>query len=447
MLMGKQSELNAAEFPTFLYDQGDRIGLLKRILKALGSPDQKFKIIHICGTNGKGSTAMMITAILKQMGHRVGLFTSPYIGEIYNGIQIDFKNIPSRIFEEKISVIKKLLRTAAFANVKVSEFEAQFLISMLYFAEQRVDYVVLECGLGGELDATNAVATTMYSIFTKISLDHVDILGNNITEIATTKSKIIRHHNVTITAQNQSLEALKVLENEAVSKQAVFLNADRVTITTSQQSKRSKQVHYRALLGHSEQSGTFRFGLAGTYQLENLATVLTWFFDFVKRTSFQQRLDDILAHSLAELVVPGRFETVQQKPKIILDGGHNPDGISAFVETVQKLYPNAPKLIVNGFLKDKSYEIAVQKLLTLKNSSFIITQPENQQRELSPVKLADVYQKYTNRQFPEFTSPVKAIKQAIMTASPTTVILVVGSFYLLNPIRTYLLSRSEYNGN
>ncbi|MBT8974894.1 bifunctional folylpolyglutamate synthase/dihydrofolate synthase, partial [Lactobacillus delbrueckii subsp. bulgaricus] len=136
--MGKQSELNAAEFPTFLYDQGDRIGLLKRILKALGSPDQKFKIIHICGTNGKGSTAMMITAILKQMGHRVGLFTSPYIGEIYNGIQIDFKNIPSRIFEEKISVIKKLLRTAAFANVKVSEFEAQFLISMLYFAEQRV---------------------------------------------------------------------------------------------------------------------------------------------------------------------------------------------------------------------------------------------------------------------------------------------------------------------
>ena len=174
---------------------------------------------------------------------------------------------------------------------------------------------------------------------------------------------------------------------------------------------------------------------------------MTWFFDFVKRTSFQQRLDDILAHSLAELVVPGRFETVQQKPKIILDGGHNPDGISAFVETVQKLYPNAPKLIVNGFLKDKSYEIAVQKLLTLKNSSFIITQPENQQRELSPVKLADVYQKYTNRQFPEFTSPVKAIKQAIMTASPTTVILVVGSFYLLNPIRTYLLSRSEHNGN
>ncbi len=140
-------------------------------------------------------------------------------------------------------------------------------------------------------------------------------MGNNITEIATTKSKIIRHHNVTITAQNQSLEALKVLENEAVSKQAVFLNADRVTITTSQQSKRSKQVHYRALLEHSEQSGTFRFGLAGTYQLENLATVLTWFFDFVKRTSFQQRLDDILAHSLAELVVPGRFETVQQKQK------------------------------------------------------------------------------------------------------------------------------------
>lgn len=110
--MGKQFELNAAEFPTFLYDQGDRIGLLKRILKALGSPDQKFKIIHICGTNGKGSTAMMITAILKQMGHRVGLFTSPYIGEIYNGIQIDFKNIPSRIFEEKISVIEKLLNSS-----------------------------------------------------------------------------------------------------------------------------------------------------------------------------------------------------------------------------------------------------------------------------------------------------------------------------------------------
>lgn len=443
--MANQSELNHETFPAFLYDQGDRIGLLKKILQSLGNPDKRFNIIHICGTNGKGSTSLMIAALLRKMNYHVGLFTSPYIGNIYNGIQVDFKNISKQHFNQKISLIEKVLQNPKFNGVKVSAFEAQFLISMLYFADLHVDYVVLECGLGGELDATNAVFNTMYSIFTKISLDHVGILGNNITEIATTKSKIIRQNNVTISAQHQPGEAFRVLEKEAHSKNATFLTANQTVISMILQTPKLTRVHYVNSQNNEHQSGTFNFGLVATYQLENLATVITWLIDFLNRKKLVYNLNQLLEDTLLNIVVPGRFEKISQQPVIILDGGHNPDGIQAFVKTVNTLYPDSEKLIINGFLKDKSYESSVKELISLKNASFIITEPDNKQRELPPQQLSDVYVKLTKQTYQSFDSPTDAIQYAVSHATTNTIIFVIGSFYLLNPIRTYLLSRSDHH--
>lgn len=443
--MAKQSNLTTpTSLPDFMYNVGDRIDLLKRVLKVLDNPDKQFKIIHICGTNGKGSTATMIAAILRQLNYRVGTFTSPFIGTLYNGIQRNFSDISKAQFDSEMAKIQHVMVRPEFNHDMLSEFEAQFVVAMLFFADHPVDYVVLECGLGGELDATNAVSNTMYSVFTEIGLDHLGILGNTVAEIATTKSKIIRQGNTTITAPHQRPEAFQILKSQAAAKQATFLSADQIHLTSTQVEGLQRIVSFQSAIVNQIQ-GKFMFGLPGTYQLENLATVLTWLNDFSSKTSVPTKhFDQILTAALGHLVIPGRFEQISTMPTIFLDGGHNPDGVAAFVSSVDELYGDRPKIIINGFLKDKEYQPAVKSLLTLKNASFIVTEPQNQKRELDAVKLSHVYRKLTNETIETFESSIDALKEAIHRAhglhdKPT--IFVVGSFYLLNPIRSYILAK------
>lgn len=443
--MAKQSNLaKQASLPDFMYDVGDRIGLLKRVLKTLGNPDKRFKIIHICGTNGKGSTATMIAAILHQLNYQVGAFTSPFIGTMYNGIQRNFADISKSEFNDEMRQIRQVMARSAFRNETLSEFEAQFIVAMLFFADHPVDYVVLECGLGGELDATNAVSDTMYSVFTEIGLDHLGILGDTVTEIATTKSKIIRPGNTTITAPHQRSEVFQILKSQAKTKQATFISADTVQLTATQGVDLKRVINFQSTIKGRIQ-GQFMFGLPGTYQLQNLQTVLTWLNDFVAEVKIPcQHLDETLTAALSELVVPGRFERISTRPTIFLDGGHNPDGVKAFVTSVNELYRSRPKIIINGFLKDKEYQSAVKSLLTLKNASFIVTEPQNQKRELDALKLSQVYQQLTDKPVQTFESPIDALKEAIYRThefNDEPITFVIGSFYLLNPIRSYILTK------
>ncbi len=427
------------KFADFLYNQGDRILLLKKILLAFNSPDKKFKIIHICGTNGKGSTSYMIASILQQMGFKTGLFTSPAIGTDTNSIQVNFNEIKNQIFKNYLDKIEAQMKTKEFINDQLSQFEALFLAAMLYFSDQKVDFVVLECGLGGELDATNAVFNTMYSIFTEVGMDHIGILGNNIYEIATTKSKIIRKNNTTIISKNEPKQAFQVIKKEALLKNSAFLSAQEVLINKSLINGNSA-IEYK--INGKNISGTFGFGLRGQYQLSNLATVLRWFFNFIRNYRVNQP-DKILNAALENLKVPGRFETVSQNPTIILDGGHNPDGIRAFFDSVNEIYENTPKIIVNGFLKDKDYQQAVDTLVQLKNTRFIVTEPQNPVRELHANSLANVYKRKINKDIPYFDDPTQAVLFAINLANKDKarpVIFVVGSFYLVNPVRKYLVS-------
>ncbi len=253
-----------AEFTGFLYDQGDRIALLKAVLDELSNPDTDFSIIHVCGTNGKGSTSAMIASVLKQLHYRVGMFTSPFIGNVTNGIQINGQNISSSDRQAALETIEKIMQLDRFKGQKLSEFEAEFVASMIYFSRQKVDYVVLECGLGGELDATNAVSTTMYSIFTKIGLDHIGILGDTIQEIATTKSKIIQPNNVTIVAPNQRPAAFDVISKEAQSKSAHLISAQETKVAESDVTPQSQLIQFQ----RGKISGKFQFSLQGTYQIE-----------------------------------------------------------------------------------------------------------------------------------------------------------------------------------
>lgn len=419
-----------SKFAEFLYDEGDRISLLKRVLAALDHPDMKFKIIHVCGTNGKGSTAIMIANILKELGIAAGLFTSPAIGDVTDTIRVNMTRISIGEYQTKVAHLEQLMSTTEFNDDQLSKFEADFIISMMVFAEAKVDYVVLECGLGGELDATNAVTTTMYSIFTKISLDHLGILGDSLAEIATTKSKIIRPQNTTIMAPNQQMITKKVIQGEAKIKQADLIDADQHQTTVSNGK-------------FSFLNQEFEFGLKASYEQENLNTVLCWLSNFKNRlTISEEKIATAVSSALGNnLSIPGRFELVTKNPAIILDAAHNPDGVGAFVKTVADNYSDQPKIIINGFLKDKDFKTAVSELLKLKNTRFIITNPRNESRELNSKRLDEVFYRETGITYPNFSDPIKALDFAIKQATseiPDAVIFVVGSFYLINPIRESL---------
>lgn len=429
------------EFTGFLYDQGNRIQLLKEVLSELGHPDSNFSIIHVCGTNGKGSTAMMIGSILQKLQFRVGLFTSPFIGDVTNGIQINERNIASVTRQALLSRLEQIMSSDKFAGETLSEFEAEFIAAMMYFSDQHVDYVVLECGIGGELDATNAVTTTMYSIFTKIGLDHIGILGNNIEEIATTKSKIIREGNTTIVAPDQRPAAFDVLAEEARIKHAKLLDAGATKVSEIDAGLPTQTIQFHQ--GSFE--GRFKFGLRGTYQVENVSTVVTWLTDFVQKQQLLVNLDQLLTDSLGQFQVPGRFEKIASSPTIIIDGAHNLDAISAFVDTVSASFKLQHKVIITGFLKDKDYRDCVKLLTQIQDTRFRLTRPDNPIRALSERALQETFASFTGTEYPTFPDPIIALTHTMteFQHQPGTIILVVGSFYLLNPIRRFIKNGSN----
>lgn len=425
------------KFASFLYDQGDRITLLKRILTKLGNPDQDFSIIHVCGTNGKGSTSMMIAACLETMGQKVGLFTSPFIGDQTNSIQINSQSISQSQLAGLTGLVKNMMVTPQFANDELSDFEALFLIAMLYFSNQSVDYVVLECGLGGELDATNAVTTTQYSIFTEIGLDHVGILGSTIEKITATKSKIIRPGNTTIIAPQHSDAVNRIIREEARSKGAKVIDAGRFVNVKYQKLNSQLIIDYQT----TKLAGTFKFGLIADYQLENLRTVLTWLINFFQSANTTLTIDEILEHSLSQISIPGRFEMINESPVMIVDGAHNLDGIRSFVDSVNTNFESLKKVIVVGFLKDKDYQDSVDQLSRIKHATFIISEPANDSRKLSGKQLRQTFYNTTHIKYPAIKDPIDAINAAKIQSGSLD--LVVGSFYLLNPIRTYIKSLED----
>lgn len=434
-----QDEEMVTQLPGMLYGEGERVTLLRQILKAMGQPDHAFSIIHVCGTNGKGSTSAMIAAILQASGYSVGLFTSPHIMAVEESIQINRQLISKAQFERLLTTVQTVLKKLGFdPTTDLSYFETLVLVALVYFKQQQVDYVLWECGLGGELDATNAVDRVAYTLFTKISLDHTALLGDTIEAIATTKSKIIRPQTPVIVAPEQTTIALTVLEAEAKQQSAPLQIAPRDWLVTSHPTSAGQAVTVKL---PEREPLTISLALAGTYQLENLLTVLTWYRQFCRDQG--QALDEaVLQRALGQVSLPGRFERLSTKPLVVIDGAHNPDGIRQFVRSVQERYGDYDLTIVTGFLKDKAVAECLQ-LLTQLPARFILTTPINpDDRQLPIAELGALYTQITGQtalKYPAIEAALKAASQPA-TGNKPQVILVVGSFYLLKTVRQYFLN-------
>nr|WP_314115481.1 Mur ligase family protein [uncultured Leptotrichia sp.] len=450
-----------------LYGEKKRVKLLAEILDKMNNPASDVQVIHVSGTNGKGSTCYMINSILCEMGYKVGLFTSPQIRTIYELIKINGVEITELEFEGCKNKLRQVLNELNL-NLEndLSYFEMVFLIAMIHFKNKDVNVLILECGLGGELDATNAVSKIDYTIFTKIGIDHKNILGNTIEKICQTKSKIIRKQSNVIIAPNQRNVVYEILEKEAKYKNCdIFLAEKNIKIEKVENIKENRQNIYEKEDLKSENSLEFqnevkaemignydfgknfknneyffRFGLKGEQQLENLATVLTWYFRFFEDSKNSVgNTEKILDKALGTLQIAGRMEKVEKIKNVYLDVAHNEDSVEAFVDYVKKNFDNRKKIFVVGFLKDKEVEKCVN-LLKLAGDNFILTEPNNEERKLDSEILERYFEDKKIENPKNIIISEKNIERAFLKAlelreNEDECIFVVGSFYLLGEVK------------
>ena len=450
-----------------LYGEKKRVKLLEKILDKMNNPASDVQVIHVSGTNGKGSTCYMINSIFCEMGYKVGLFTSPQITTIYELIKVNGVEITELEFEDCKNKLRLVLNELSLdLENDLSYFEMVFLIAMIHFKNKNVNVLILECGLGGELDATNAVSKIDYTIFTKIGIDHKNILGNTIEEICQTKSKIIRKQSNVIIAPNQRNVVYEILEKEAKYKNCdIFLAEKNIKIEKVENKEKNSQNIYEKedlnfengsefqdkvraeIIGNynfgknfKNNEYFFRFGLKGEQQLENLATVLTWYFRFFDNSKNSvENTDEILDRALGTLQIAGRMEKVEEIKNVYLDVAHNEDSLEAFVDYVKKNFDNRKKFFVVGFLKDKEVEKCVN-LLKMAGDNFILTEPNNEERKLDS-KILERYLEDKKIENPKnIIISEKNIEKAFLKAlelreNEDECIFVVGSFYLLGEVK------------
>lgn len=438
--MTSGAHISPVQLAVTRYGEGDRLAPMRKVLEALGQPDRSFEIIHVSGTNGKGSTSTMIGALLEAKGQKVGYFTSPYFDHPREMIQINGTWLSLSDFEAYENRLLRVVESTLGDAGSLSEFELSVCIALLYFKEQGVTTAVLECGLGGSLDATNAVENVTYSIFTPISLDHLGLLGSTVEEIARNKAGMIRQGDRVITASPQLPEVLDVLAEVCQDRQASLLTGEGLTLHA--EADRAKMLYHIHLAYPDGSSYRFDDALLGHYQLQNLRTVATWVKDYSQRKGWTLS-NDWFNQALSHLSIRGRFERMAAPVETFLDGGHNVAGIKALMASLREWEQGRPIIGVSAFLKDKQVKEALSGLDQL--AAVVVTTAAHPERALPAEKLAKIYQS-TCQDLPVYIvqEPTAAYHEAVQLAKTWAregedpLIVVFGSFYLLKVIRPLL---------
>lgn len=416
--MQTYEQINAGFNRQMLGGQQDRVKFLRRILTRLENPDQRFKIIHIAGTNGKGSTGTMLEQGLQNAGYRVGYFSSPALVNEREQIKVNEHLISKEDFVITYQKIIKHLPTDISPD-DITIFEWWTLIMLQYFADQKVDWAVVECGLGGQDDATNIINAPFISVITHIALDHTRILGPTITKIAQAKAGIIKTGTKQVfLAPHQEKDALTIIKEKAHQQGVGLTQADTQTI-----------VDGKAFLKANHKIYKVPFNLLGTFQSENLGTVVS-VFNFLFQRGLVASCRPLLS-TLATVKIAGRMQKIADHPPIILDGAHNPDAAKQLTQTISK-FPHNKVIMVLGFLADKNISPMV-KIYQQMADEIIITTPNHPTRALEGNELKSVLPQATIAD-----NPRKGLVMAKKIAEPNDLIIVTGSFYTIKDIEANL---------
>lgn len=407
------------------------LGRIQALLQRAGNPERKLRVIHIGGTNGKGSTSMMVAEILEEAGFKVGLFTSPHLNDYRERITINGQMIPKAEVIHLVHTLRPMLEELVRDGVEhPTEFEVSTALAFMYFAQQKVDYAVIEVGLGGAIDSTNVVES-LISVITNVGMDHMDYLGKTIEEIASVKAGILKPKSVAITASERP-EAIKVIRERAKSLNIpLWVIGEDVSWESCWSGELEQEFN---LVGLHAKYPKIRLHLVGTHQIKNAATAVIVCEILQSQYGVRIKREDIY-NGLKKTTWPGRLEVLSLKPKVLLDGAHNVDGANSLADAL-KLFKRRRLVLCLGMLGDKEREKVVE-ILTPLADEVIITKP-NSPRAGNWEYLSDLA---GNRGLPVATieSPALAAIEGFKRLQSEDMLCVTGSLYMIAEAREALL--------
>lgn len=406
-------------------EAGNRVGMLQEILRWMGHPESKLRVIHIVGTNGKGSTGVMSAKILVTAGYKVGHFSTPAILNDREVITTNGDMISEADFVSSYKRVLEEVTAHGGDEDTLSKFEWWTLVALDYFARKEMDFVILEAGVGGLRDATNVIEKPLVVAFTKISYDHVGLLGNDLLEIAQDKAGAIKPGASIVNYPGQDIEVYHLLHDKAEEVGAIWNPNPKPVITIVQSSP-------SGLVLNADQFEGLKLSLTGAYQANNLSTVLQ-IVTVLKSRGFEIKDVDV-AEALAHVKIQGRMEFDAER-NILYDGAHNPDGIISLVASIRSWHLPFKPVVVLGLLKGKNYHDMLEELLPHVDTVIAVT-PDSD-RAMSADELAAKIVMMSNVDVEIADDPSAAITLARrVRESSEALILVTGSFYTLRAIES-----------
>jgi dihydrofolate synthase/folylpolyglutamate synthase len=427
----------AVEYLSSLNKFGIKFGLerITALAHAFGNPHRALRVIHVGGTNGKGSTATFIASILREAGYRTGLYLSPYVYDLRERIQINGALIPKTDFSELISEIQPIADDMAETDLgPVTEFEVKTMAAFIYFARQMVDFAVMEVGMGGRFDATNIVHP-MVAVITNVGLDHMDRLGDTTDKIAFEKAGIIKTGVPLVTAVEDE-PAWRVILSRCREEGAEAWRVLKGRYGRPGSPSADVQLRYVpsgntfSIHGADHHISGLRPGLAGSFQIVNAATAVA---AIIALKRYEVRISEkAISAGIANAYIPGRLEIIQDRPTVVLDGAHNPDAARALASSIKDLFDHRRLILVVGMLSTHPARPFLEQLAPM--ASKVIATQSRWHLALPAEKLADEARRFCDDV--EVLTPVpSAVSRAVELASEDDLVLVTGSFYTVGEVK------------
>ena len=415
---------------------------LERMVELLalrGNPHLKLKVIHIGGTNGKGSTIAFLKNMLEKLGLRVGVFSSPYRIHYTDQISINGESIPEARLETLMADYQSLLEGEAVANLQgTTEFEIITAIAYDYFASEQVEVAIMEVGMGGLLDSTNVCQPILTGI-TTIGLDHVALLGDTLEAIAEQKAGIIKQ-GIPLVTGRIAPEALAVIDRIAEGK-----DAPRLAYGANYQVRHKESVVTGEVFDYTSavRQDRFQTGLLGLHQIENAGMAIALLDTFCQEDGRELASNGLLAQALEETGWPGRLEVVYRDPLMILDGAHNPHAIKALIATLQERFADYHKEILFTCIKTKALEDMLDLMGAMPDTELTLTHfDDSRATDESVLEEAAKSRNLSYQGWQDFLEQKLTDKKE----EKKTVRIVTGSLYFLSQVRAYLMERKNENG-
>lgn len=403
----------------------ENLNRMQALMNKLGNPQDQLKFIHIAGTNGKGTTAAFIAAVLHQSEVKTGLFTSPHLEVINERIQVDQQLISDESFIRCTEIVAPFVaEVEAELSESLYSFEILTAVAFVYFASQNCELIILETGIGGRLDSTNVIQTPEVAVITSIGLDHMGMLGNTVEEIAKEKAGIIKQ-NGTVVVYDCPPSIRTVIEQTAAQKQAALTVTDLKEISVSAASIQGQKFDYKTYKNLS-------IRMIGEHQLSNAAIAIETVLKL--REKGYQISDQSIVKGLKQAFWAGRMETMLDKPLVLIDGAHNQQGVERLSQNIRSLFPRQKVTYVIGMMKDKDY-LEMIHLVEDTAKQFLTVSPDPW-RGFDAEEVAEM--------LGQDGKQAKAVKDAaevvqyIKKADQEEIIVVFGSLYLVGDLRKAL---------